>query len=337
MKVFVTGGGGFLGSYVVRDLLKEGHEVVSFQRSAHPELLKLGVEVFQGSLTDGDALALAMRSCDAVIHIAAKAGVWGAADEYYAVNVTGTERVLKAMEANGIKKLVYCSSPSVVFNGNAFEGEDESVPYGAEWTSVYPTTKALAEQKVLKWGRAGLGKVIALRPHLMWGIGDPHLFPTVIKRVKAGRLRVIGDGKNRVDTTRVENASAAHILALKALDKQSAINRAYFISQGEEYLLWDWMNQVFKQINLPPVEKHVPYKLAYGMGAMFECIWKLAGSKKVPPMTRFVARAMAKSHWFSIEAARKDLGYCPERFPTEEGVKQYAEAWLDERTTSEGV
>lgn len=337
MKVFVTGGGGFLGRYVVKDLLAEGHSVVSFQRSAHPELARLGVTVVRGSITDGAALSAAMRDCDAVIHIAAIAGVWGPAANYYNINVSGTDRVLEAMDANRISRLVYCSSPSVVFNGSSFEGENESLPYGNEWTSVYPTTKAIAEQKVLAWGRSGKGRVIAVRPHLMWGVGDPHLFPTVIERVKSGRLRIIGSGKNRVDTTRVENAAAAHILALNALDKERAVNRAYFVSQSEEFLLWDWMNDVFEAIGLEPVKKRVPYPLAYGLGAVLELIWRLRGIKKVPPMTRFVARAMAKSHWFSIEAARQELGYDPSRYPTDEGVELYARAYCEGRTPITGV
>lgn len=337
MKVFVTGGGGFLGGYVVKDLLAAGHQVVSFQRSAHPELVELGVKVICGSITDGPVLTSAMQSCDAVIHIAAIAGVWGPSAQYYSVNVDGTERILEAMEVNRITRLVYCSSPSVVFNGNAFEGEDESLPYGNEWTSVYPTTKAIAEKKVLDWGRSGRGRVIAVRPHLMWGVGDPHLFPTVIERVQQGRLRIIGSGKNRVDTTRVENAAAAHILALQALDREEAVNRAYFISQGEEFLLWDWMNSVFEAIGLDPIEKRIPYPLAYGMGALLEGIWRLRGIEKVPPMTRFVARAMAKSHWFSIEAARSKLGYDPDRFPTDEGISLYARAWREGRTPKAGV
>lgn len=337
MRVFVTGGGGFLGSYVVKDLIRERHAVVSFQRSAHPELFELGVQVIQGSIGDGAALVRAMQSCDAVIHIAAKAGVWGPKEMYYSVNVTGTRNVLHAMEANHIHKLVYCSSPSVVFDGNSFEGQDESLPYGKNWTSTYPATKAIAEKMVLDWGRSGKGRVIALRPHLMWGTGDPHLFPTVIERVKAGRLRVIGDGRNRVDTTRVENAAVAHLLALNALDRDHAVNRPYFISQGEEHLLWDWMNSVFRAVNVPPVTKHFPFPLAYCIGGIMEWAWRLAGSRKIPPMTRFVACAMAKNHWFSIESARRELGYCPDKFPTEEGIKLYANAWAEGRTPTRGL
>ncbi len=337
MNVLVTGGGGFLGSYVVRELLAEGHQVVAFQRSAHPELVELGVKVIRGSILNEQALSAAMRSCDAVMHLAALAGVWGPADAYHAINVDGTERVLKAMEENRITRLVYCSSPSVVFNGQAFEGQDESLPYGNEWTSVYPTTKAIAEKMVLEWGRLGKGRVIALRPHLMWGVGDPHLFPTVIERVRAGRLRIIGNGRNRVDTTRVENAAAAHVLALNALNRDQAVNRPYFISQGEDFLLWDWMNRVFEEIGLEPVKKRVPYPLAYAVGYLLEGVWRMRGSKTVPPMTRFVARAMAKSHWFSIEAAKRELGYDPGRFPTDEGISHYAEAWRKGRTPTTGM
>ena len=133
MKILVTGGGGFLGKHVVRLLLENGYTVVAFQRSAHPDLVLQGAEVRQGSLTDADSLQAAMIGCGAVIHIAAKAGVWGPRADYFATNVDGTRVVLDAMEKSGIKKLVHCSSPSVVFNGNAFQGEDESLPYGSHW------------------------------------------------------------------------------------------------------------------------------------------------------------------------------------------------------------
>ena len=332
----MTGGGGFLGSYVVRALLKAGHEVVSYQRRPNCELQKAGAVVVQGDLLDSVALNSAMAGCRAVIHIAAMAGVWGSREDYFSVNVGGTKSVLRGMEEEGIEKLVYCSSPSVVFSGTEFEGADERLPYGTNWTFAYPESKAVAEELVMEWGRSGKGKVIALRPHLIWGVGDPHLFPSIIQRAKASRLRVIGNGRNRVDHTRVENAAAAHVLALEALDKPSAVNRAYFISQGDSDNLWDWVNSLLCRLDIPPVTRRIPYGLAHSAGFMCELLWKLAGKSEVPPMTRFVAQAMAKSHWFSIEAAREELGYRPEMFPTEEGLDAYAQAWREERTPLTG-
>ncbi|MGA1205751.1 MAG: NAD-dependent epimerase/dehydratase family protein [Opitutales bacterium] len=336
MKILVTGGGGFLGGYVVSDLLAEGHSVIAYQRSASPQLESRGGRVVRGNLSDGKTLRAALEGCDAVIHIAAKAGVWGAAKDFLEVNLTGTETLLEAMESASVRKLVYCSSPSVVLNGEQLEGADESLPYGKNWLTTYPMTKAMAEQRVLKWGLEGKGAVIALRPHLIWGKGDPHLFPTIIERARQGRLRVIGDGRNRIDHTRVENVSAAHLLALHALDRPTAVNRAYFISQGDVPLLWDWINSMLERVHVPVLEKRIPFSLAYAAGACFEVLWRLLGRESIPPMTRFVAVAMAKSHWFSIEAARNELGYNPENFPTEEGMDAYAKAWLAGDTPTRG-
>lgn len=327
MKVLVTGGGGFLGRHIVRQLRDEGHRVAAFQRSVHPDLASEGVEVISGSLLDKAVMAEAMQGVDAVVHTAALAGVWGAASAYENANHVGTLNVLWAMEREGVDRLVHCSTPSVVFSGEPFEGADETLPYGRKWLCHYARTKALAERAVLDWGRARGGRVIALRPHLIWGPGDPHLLPRVIERARSGRLRRVGDGHNRVDVTRVENAAAAHVLALAALDRPGAVNRPYFISQGEPVNLWDWVNTVLEAVGVSPVRRSISLQAAYGAGAVSEWVWRLGRLKGMPPMTRFVAVELAKSHWFSIEAARRELGYAPEAYPTQEGITAYA-AWF---------
>jgi nucleoside-diphosphate-sugar epimerase len=327
MRILVTGGGGFLGRYIVRGLLAKGHHVVAFQRQDHPDLARLGVEVRRGSLLQTDALRAAVRGCDAVIHTAAKAGVWGQREEYFSINYEGTRNVLQAMEAEGVEKLVHCSTPSVVFNRQSFKGTDESLPYGCEWLCHYAESKARAEEFALDWGRSGKGRVIALRPHLIWGVGDPHLLPVVIDRARAGRLRIVGDGTNRVDVTRVENAAAAHLLALRALDNPEAVNRPYFISQGEPVVLWDWVNDVLQRVGVQPLGKRISLSAAFRIGAVCEAFWRVLGRQSIPPMTRFVALELGKDHWFSIEAARRLLGYKPEDFPMEAGLEAFAEAW----------
>jgi len=323
MKILVTGGGGFLGGYIVRALLDEGYDVVAFQRHGHPELEALGVKVVQGSLESVESIKSALEGCQAVIHTAAKAGVWGPRHEYFTTNVDGTRHLLQAMEATNVRDLVHCSTASVVFHGDAFHGEDEALPYGENWLCTYPETKAIAEEMVLHWGKSGKGRVIALRPHLIWGVGDPHLLPEIIERSRAGRLRIIGDGSNRVDVTRVENVAAAHVLALKALEKPSALNRPYFISQGDPVVLWDWINEVLEQLGIAPIKKRFSLGSAFGLGTIFEWLWKILGRQSVPPMTRFVSVELAKDHWFSIEAARRELNYRPEEFPMDKGLELY--------------
>lgn len=317
-----------MGRYIIDLLLREGHQVVALQRSAHPDLQRRGVEVVQGDLCDADAVRAALRGCDTVLHVAAKAGVWGNRRAFFAANVDGTAVLRQAMTELGIRRMVYCSTPSVVFNGSAFNGADESLPYGRNWLCAYAESKAQAEESLLEWGRLHGNRVIALRPHLIWGVGDPHLLPRVIERSQQGRLRIVGDGQNRVDVTRVENAAMAHVLALRALDRPEAYNRPYFISQGEPVLLWPWINDLLALVGVEPLRKRISARAAYGVGAICEGIWRIRRCEEVPPMTRFVAVELSKSHWFSIRAAREHLGYQPESFPTEAGMQHFAAHWL---------
>lgn len=330
MKVLVTGGGGFLGRHIVRRLLDHGHEVTAFQRSPADDLASQGVRVWSGSLLDKSALVDATRGKEAVIHTAALAGVWGKRSAYWDINYGGTLNLLEAMQVNSVSRLVHCSTPSVVFSGESFEGADERLPYGKNWLCHYAETKAMAEQAVLNWGKERAGRVIALRPHLIWGEGDPHLLPRVIERARSGRLRIIGEGKNRVDVTRVENAAEAHLLALDALDRDSAVNRPYFISQGEPVNLWSWINSVLAAVGVPILERRVSLRAAYALGGMSEFVWKVGGLKGIPPMTRFVAVELAKSHWFSIEAARRELKFEPAKHGMEEGLERYAKLFLSQ-------
>lgn len=320
--ILVTGGGGFLGRYIVDALLERGAAVRVYQRSDHPDLAARGVAVHRGDLTDRTRLAAAMEGCEAVIHTAAKAGVWGPRAAFFEANVEGTRAVLATARAAGVGRIVHTSTPSVVFSGEAFEGADESLPYGGNWLCHYAETKALAEQEILAAHTDDL-RICALRPHLIWGVGDPHLLPRVLARARAGRLAQVGDGTNRVDITHVRNAAAAHILALDALQAGRAGGKAYFISQGEPVRLWPWIADVLSRAGIPPIRRRVSARTAYILGFIAETLWSLLRLSGEPPMTRFVSVELAKSHWFSIEAARRDLGYTPEKHPTEIGLNEY--------------
>ncbi|MBW1821277.1 MAG: NAD-dependent epimerase/dehydratase family protein, partial [Deltaproteobacteria bacterium] len=239
-------------------------------------------------------------------------------------NVTGTEKVIAACNRHNISKLVYTSSPSVVFNGMDMEGVNESVPYSARYHAHYPKTKAMAEQFVIKASSDKL-KTVILRPHLIWGPGDNHLIPRIIAKSK--RLKKIGSGKNLVDTIYIANAADAHILAAENLDKNPEISgNVYFISQGKPVPLWDMINAILKAAGLGPVKGSISKQSAWLVGSAFEFLYKILYIKKEPPMTRFVADELATSHWFDISAARRDLGYSP-RVPMEEGLR-LLEDWL---------
>ncbi|MDD2899715.1 MAG: NAD-dependent epimerase/dehydratase family protein [Desulfuromonadaceae bacterium] len=319
MKVLVTGGGGFLGGVIVRMLRERGDQVRSFSRGDYPALAALGVEQIKGGLEDREAVQRAASGCDLVFHVAAKAGVWGSYDDFYRTNVVGTEHVITACRSNGINRLVYTSSPSVVFDGTDVEGGNETIPYPAVFEAHYPKTKAQAEQLVLEADSPELA-VTSLRPHLIWGPGDNHLVPRIIARGKAGKLRRIGTRPNLVDTVYVDNAARAHLLAADRLFPGSCVaGNCYFISNGEPLPLWDMVNKILAAADIPPVTRTISPKLAYAIGCICEGLWGRFGLSGEPPMTRFVAHELSTAHWFDISAARRDFGYIPE-VSTDEGL-----------------
>ncbi|WPJ94910.1 NAD-dependent epimerase/dehydratase family protein [Coraliomargarita algicola] len=310
MNVLVTGGGGFVGSYVIERLLARGYAVRSFGRSPQAGLVAKGVDVVCGDLASEEDVRAACVGVDAVFHVAAKAGVWGSWDRFYQPNVVGTRNVVAACQAEGVGRLVYTSTPSVVFNGQAIRGGGQELPYGRNWLCHYAHTKAIAEQEALAANSESL-RVVALRPHLIFGPGDPHLLPRVIESVKAGRLKIVGDGNNQVDVSYVEDVAAAHVNALDALSLGQCAGKAYFISQGTPVALWPWLNEVLAGLGHPPLSQRIPMRLAYAAGAVAECAWKLLAKPGEPPITRFVAVELAKDHYFDLQAARRDLAFEP--------------------------
>lgn len=314
MKILVTGGGGFLGQALCRGLLARGHEVVSFNRGRYHVLDALGVVQVQGDLASRDAVAAAAQGCDAVFHNAAKAGAWGSYQSYHLANVVGTDNVLAACRAHGIGKLVYTSTPSVTHRAThpVEGGTADTVPYGEGFKAPYAATKKIAEQAVLAANDAALA-TIALRPRLIWGVGDNQLLPRLVERANAGRLRFVGDGENRVDTTYIDNAAQAHFDAFEHLAPGAACaGRAYFISNGEPRTMRETLNGLLGAVGAPRVDKTIPFGVAYAAGVVCEGLWHALPLKGEPPMTRFLAEQLATTHWYDMAPARRDFGYVPQ-------------------------
>lgn len=321
--VLVTGGTGFLGGRLVARLLAQGRAVTVLARTPSPQLDALGVRFVRAALDDEPAVRAACRGVETVFHVAAKVGVWGRREDFFRANVLGTRAILAGCREHGVPRLVYTSTPSVVYNGRDLAGADESLPLTTDCPSAYPLTKAIAEREVLAANSMPL-RTVALRPHLVWGAGDPHLVPRVLARARAGRLRIVGSGKNRVDMVHVENAVDAHFAAEAALDGVAA-GRAYFITNGEPVVLWEWINGLLSALGEPPVARRLSLGAASTLGAVCEGLWRALPLRGEPPMTRFVASELAKDHWFSIAAARRDLGYAP-RVGMAEGTAELVES-----------
>lgn len=329
MRCLVTGGGGFLGGAIARLLRERGDEVRSLSRGRYPALEGLGVEQVRGDIADAGAVRRACEGVEAVFHVAAKVGLWGKYREYYQTNVVGTRNVLDACEGAGVRRLVFTGSPSVVFDGRDVAGVDESAPYAERFDSHYSRTKAISEDMALSAASERLA-VVSLRPHLIWGPGDTNIVPRIVAQAREGKLRRIGAFDKLVDTTYIDDAARAHVLAAARLAVDPEISgRAYFLSQGDPRPIWEIIDKILAAAGLPPVQKSVPPPAARAAALFYEAAWRALLLKSEPPLTRFLVTQLTTAHWFDISAARRDLGYAPQ-VSIEEGFRRL-HAWLSTR------
>ena len=321
MKALITGGAGFLGLAIARRLRDRGDEVRSFSRGTHPALSGHGIESLRGDVKDAAAVARAAEGCDVVFHVAARVGGWGPREAFVRTNVDGTRNVIEACRAQGVTRLVFTSTPSVVHGGGDIEGGDEDLPYPSRFEAAYPETKARAEALVLAATGDGLATV-ALRPHLVWGPGDRQLLPRLLARARSGKLHQVGRGENLVDATYIDNAAEAHLNACDRLKPEAACaGRAYFIANDEPRPARELIEGLLAAARLSPPRSQVSPRLAWVAGAAAELAYTLLRRTDEPPITRFAARQLSTAHWFDLTAARRDLGYVP-HVSTDEGLER---------------
>lgn len=289
-------------------------------RSAYPQLESWGVECIRGDVRDAEAVHSAVSGMDAVFHVAARVGYWGPHEEYRSTNVDGTQNVIDACRSAGVTRLVYTSTPSVVIgDGSLPPGADESLPYPRRYLSSYGPTKAEAERRVLG-AHGGALKTVALRPHFIFGPQDPQVIARVLKGARQGRLAQVGDGRNQVDVTYIDNCVDAHIQAHDELASQGLCGgRAYFLGQSEPVNLWEFVGRVLEGFGAPPVTRSLPFWLAFRLGHALEGVYRFRSDE--PPLTRMAAVALGTTHAFDHSAAIRDFGY-EARVSTEEGLRR---------------
>jgi 2-alkyl-3-oxoalkanoate reductase len=308
VKVLVTGATSLLAQAAVEQLVARGDEVRCFQRGTLPGRLAALVQIQHGDIRDGDAVARAVLGCDVVVHAAAKVGVTGELADYRSINVDGTDNVLRAMQQHDVRRLVYVSSPSVAHGGEALVGAPAEPARTRARGHHYADTKAEAERRVLQSNVLS----VSVRPHLVWGPGDTQLVGRIVERARGGRLAIVGTGAALVDSTYIDNAGAALVCAIDALEPGAAcVGRAYVIANNEPRPIRELLAGICAAAGVAFEPRHVPPSVATAGGSLVEQVWKRTHRGDEPPMTRFLAEQLATAHWFDPRPSCNDLGYRP--------------------------
>lgn len=330
LRVLVTGATSLLGGATVERLLERGDQVTVLQRSRVDDARLAGV--VQADFADPDrgaldaALERAVARQDAVVHLAAKVDVVGHRDDFEAVNVRGTARLLDIARQAGVDRFIHVSSPSVAHGGEALVGAGPEPANPATTRGHYATTKAQAEVLALAASDADF-PVLAIRPHLVWGPGDTQLVERIVARARAGRLGLVGSGTALIDSTYIDNAADALVASVDAAPRLGG--RALVVSNGEPRTVAELVTRIVGAAGLGPPRVRVPRAVALGAGALLERIWERQGRADDPPMTSFLAEQLSTAHWFDQRQTRDALRWSP-AVGLDEGFDRLA-AWYSEQ------
>jgi len=329
MHILVTGGTGFLGSHLVAALLRAGHRVAIAGRDfAHVgNLLAAGATRIPLDLRDRAAVVAACAGMDAVYHVGALSAPWGPRADFVAANMDGTAAIVEGCRASRVGRLIYVSSPSVVFDGRDHVNASEAMPYPRHFTSTYAWTKKVGEDLV---NASGLPFVI-IRPKAIFGPGDRALLPRLLEAARRGRLPQIGDGRNLVDLSYVENV--VHALML-ALDSRAALGKTYFITNGEHVPLWPTIREVLQQLGIAAPRRAIPIWAALTAVGLMEA--RAALTHREPLLTRYTVAILVRTQTYDISAAQRDLGYMP-AISVNEGIARIVYALSKAGVTRRGV
>lgn len=319
-KVLVTGATGFLGKYVVEELVEHGYQVRAFgrNRAIGQSLVNVSVTFIQGDLTNQEDLTKACQEMDMVVHAGALSTVWGPWEDFYETNVLGTKYVLEACRKANIERLVYVSSPSIYAAPRDQLDIKESDAPQENRLNNYIRSK-LASEKLFK-DYPDVSSVI-LRPRGLFGIGDTSILPRVLNLSQKIGIPLIGDGRQLMDMTCVENVALAIRLALET---PQAAGEVYNITNGEPRAFRNLIEETLRGLGYPIRYRKIPAPLLSVISSSLECIYKRLKLKGEPALTRYTYYLLRYSQTLDISKAERDLGYRP-KITISEGIEQYVQ------------
>lgn len=326
MKSLVTGATGFLGGALTRRLHHMGWDVTALGRNPAKlnQLENDGIRIVRADISKKDEVIASFSDVELVFHCAALPSPWGNYEKFYQANVIGTRNIVKTCLENNVKRLVYVSTPSIYFDYNSRVGVKENDPL-PEPISNYAATKRLAEEEIDKGFAQGLA-IVSIRPRAIFGEGDTVIFPRLLSRLKTGRLPILGDGENIVDLTYIQNVVDA--LLLCAESPVNTLGKTYNISNGEPVKIWELINRICDELNLPHPKRKISKRAAHTVASGIEFIYSLIPYSPEPPLTRVTVSMLANNTTLDISAAKNELGYKP-NVSAEEGVQRFLRWWKE--------
>lgn len=320
MRVFVTGGSGFVGGHLVEALAGAGHEVLALARSTASEdrVRGYGATPVPGDL--GTVSAADLTGVDAVVHAAAFVEEWGTRAQFWDANVLGTTRVLEAARAAGVRRFVHVGTEAALFDGRDLVDVDETAPYPRAHRYLYSETKAEAEARVLA-ASGGAFTTVSIRPRLVWGPRDSTVLPAVLAMAREGRFAWLDGGRARTSTTHVDNLVAALLLALTRGHGGSA----YFVADDGTRTMRSFLEAAAAAHGVTLGTRSIPGAVARPLAAAVEGAWRRLGVRRAPPMTRFAIDMLSSTVTVRTDRARVELGWRPV-ITFEEGMRRLASA-----------
>lgn len=307
----VTGGTGLLGSHVAEQLHRRGRQVRALCRTGSDTafLKDLGAEIIHGDLTDREVVRRACNGVEVVYHAAARVGDWGPWEDFVRVSVDGTQNLLEEAAAARIRRFLHISSISVYGH---VEGEgqifDESAPLGVNvhrW-SYYTRAKVEAEKRVWAIHASGRMPVTVIRPSWLYGPRDRATLPRLIDSIRRRKLKIIGDGTNRLNVVHAGNVAEAAILAA---DSDRAVGEAYNCCHDGVLTQRSYFDRIADAIGEPPVTKSVPYRVAYSAAFLMECFGHAFKTKNPPLVTRYAVWLMGRRCFFECKKLKDHVGW----------------------------
>ena len=306
-QCFVTGGSGFVGRHLIQVLIERGYAVRALARSEQTATLlrQLGAIPIRGDLHDSGSLRTGVQGCAIVFHLAASVDFWADEQTLWPDHVTGTNNVLQAAQQAGVSRFVYLSAASVVMNGRPILNADEQTSSNRLFDG-YSRTKRIAEKHVLDANTTTF-RTVAIRPPLIWGLGDTSALPQIVEAAQTGQLAFIGGGKHQIVTANVRNVCHALILAAEG----DAAGEAFFVTDGEPQEFRRFITDVLATQGVKAPDRTVPLGVARFMARVLAGVWRLFRLKGAPPLYPGMVNTLGLPFVVSDAKIRQQLGYRP--------------------------